>query len=255
MATLAVGLIETGAVEGSAVAAAFRGTAAVAPGPTGFSTTTAGVASRCACSVAALAGTASGRSAAAGAARVRFIPGFVPSLQQLGLPNDLSKLTTFHQGMVLVTGPSGCGKSTTLASLVNIINEERNDHILTIEDPVEYLHASKRCLVNQRHAGRHTASFARALRGALREDPDVIVIGELRDLETISLAMTAAETGHLVLSTLHTNSAVQTITRIIDIFPERQQPQVRAQLSLVLQAVISQQLLPKADGRGRTLAT
>ena len=150
--------------------------------------------------------------------------------------------------MVLVTGPAGCGKSSTLAALVNLVNEEREEHILTIEDPIEYLHPSKRCLVNQRHAGRHTASFARALRGALREDPDVIVIGELRDLETISLAMTAAETGHLVLATLHTKDAIRTVNRMIGAFPSNQQDQVRTMLSESLRAVISQRLVPTADG-------
>ncbi|MBW1885237.1 MAG: Flp pilus assembly complex ATPase component TadA, partial [Deltaproteobacteria bacterium] len=142
----------------------------------------------------------------------RAIPADPPTLDQLGLPSALAKHTNYHQGMVLITGPAGCGKSSTMAALVNLINEERDEHILTIEDPIEYVHPSKRCLVNQRHAGRDTASFARALRGALREDPDVIVIGELRDLETISLAMTAAETGHFVLATLHTSNAVRTIS-------------------------------------------
>lgn len=184
----------------------------------------------------------------------RFIPGFIPSLSQLGLPSDLSRVTTFHQGLVLVTGPAGCGKSTTLASLVNIINEERNDHVLTIEDPVEYLHTSKRCLVNQREVKRHTGSFARALRAALREDPDVIVIGELRDLETISLAITAAETGHLVLGTLHTGSAIRTINRLVGAFPPEEQPQIRTMISESLRAVISQRLVARADGQGRVPA-
>jgi twitching motility protein PilT len=184
----------------------------------------------------------------------RFIPGFIPSLSQLGLPSDLSRVTTFHQGLVLVTGPAGCGKSTTLASLVNIINEERNDHVLTIEDPVEYLHTSKRCLVNQREVKRHTQSFARALRAALREDPDVIVIGELRDLETISLAITAAETGHLVLGTLHTGSAIRTINRLVGAFPPEEQPQIRTMISESLRAVISQRLVERTDGQGRVPA-
>jgi twitching motility protein PilT len=152
--------------------------------------------------------------------------------------------------MVLITGPSACGKSSTMAALVNLINEERAEHILTIEDPIEYLHASKRCVVNQRNVKRHTESFARALRAALREDPDVIVIGELRDRETISLAMTAAETGHLVLATLHTDNAVRTVNRIIGSFPPAQQDQVRAMISESLRAVISQRLLPRADARG-----
>jgi len=173
-----------------------------------------------------------------------------PTLSDLNLPNALAKFTNFHQGMVLVTGPSACGKSSTMAALVNLINEERTEHLLTIEDPIEYLHPSKQCVVNQRNVRRHTASFARALRAALREDPDVIVIGELRDRETISLAMTAAETGHLVLATLHTDNAVRTVNRIIGSFPPQQQDQVRAMLSESLRAVISQRLLPRADARG-----
>ncbi|MCP5045417.1 MAG: type IV pilus twitching motility protein PilT [bacterium] len=181
----------------------------------------------------------------------RSIPAEPPTLDELGLPNVLAKHTNYHQGMVLVTGPAGCGKSSTMAALVNLINEERDEHILTIEDPIEYVHASKRCLVNQRHAGRHTSSFARALRGALREDPDVIVIGELRDLETISLAMTAAETGHFVLATLHTSNAVRTISRMIGAFPSNQQGQVRTMLSESLRCVISQRLVVAADGSGR----
>jgi len=173
-----------------------------------------------------------------------------PTLEDLNLPNSLAKFTNFHQGMVLVTGPSACGKSSTMAALVNLINEERAEHVLTIEDPIEYLHPSKRCVVNQRNVKRHTESFARALRAALREDPDVIVIGELRDRETISLAMTAAETGHFVLATLHTDNAVRTINRIIGSFPPDQQTQVRAMLSESLRTVISQRLLPRADARG-----
>jgi twitching motility protein PilT len=181
----------------------------------------------------------------------RAIPADPPTLDQLGLPSALAKHTNYHQGMVLITGPAGCGKSSTMAALVNLINEERDEHILTIEDPIEYVHPSKRCLVNQRHAGRHTSSFARALRSALREDPDVIVIGELRDLETISLAMTAAETGHFVLATLHTSSAVRTISRMIGAFPSNQQGQVRTMLSESLRCVISQRLVVAADGSGR----
>jgi twitching motility protein PilT len=181
----------------------------------------------------------------------RSIPEDPPTLESLGLPSALAKHTNYHQGMVLVTGPAGSGKSSTMAALVNLINEERDEHILTIEDPIEYVHPSKRCLVNQRHAGRHTDSFARALRGALREDPDVIVIGELRDLETISLAMTAAETGHFVLATLHTSNAVRTVSRMIGAFPSNQQGQVRTMLSESLRCVISQRLVVAADGSGR----
>jgi twitching motility protein PilT len=184
----------------------------------------------------------------------RYIPPEAPSLEQLGLPSSLARLTNFHQGMVLVTGPAGCGKSSTLAALVNLVNEERREHILTIEDPIEYLHPSKRCLVNQRSVHSHTESFARALRAALREDPDVIVIGELRDLETISLALSAAETGHLVLATLHTNNAIRTLNRIIGAFPADQQGQVRMMISESLRAVISQRLIPRADGKGRVAA-
>ncbi|MCZ6785279.1 MAG: type IV pilus twitching motility protein PilT [Proteobacteria bacterium] len=184
----------------------------------------------------------------------RAIPAEPPTLEQLGLPSALAKFTNFHQGMVLITGPAGCGKSSTMAAMVNLINEERDEHILTVEDPIEYLHPSKRCLVNQRHAGRHTTSFARALRAALREDPDVIVIGELRDLETISLAMTAAETGHFVLATLHTNNSVRTINRMIGAFPSNEQDQVRTMLSESLRAVISQRLVAAKDGSGRVPA-
>ncbi|MCE9571916.1 MAG: PilT/PilU family type 4a pilus ATPase, partial [Deltaproteobacteria bacterium] len=179
-----------------------------------------------------------------------FAPLTPPTLESLGLPQDLARVTTYPQGMVLVTGPAGCGKTSTLAALVDLINEERHDHILTIEDPIEYLHTSKRCFVNQRQVRRHTESFARALRAALREDPDVICIGELRDLETISLAMSAAETGHLVLATLHTNSAIRTINRIVGAFPSSQQGQIRTMLSESLRAVISQRLLPAATGQG-----
>jgi twitching motility protein PilT len=184
----------------------------------------------------------------------RVIPDKPPTLEELGLPDDLKKYTDYHQGMVLITGPAGCGKSATLAALVNYINEQRDEHILTVEDPIEILHPSKNCLVNQRHAGHHTSSFARALRGALREDPDIIVIGELRDLETISLAMTAAETGHFVLATLHTANAVRTVNRMIGAFPSNEQDQVRAMLSESLRAVLSQRLVPTADGKSRVPA-
>ena len=185
---------------------------------------------------------------------LRYIPAKAPSLDDLGLPSSLAKCINFHQGMVLVTGPAGCGKSSTLAALVDLINEERCEHILTIEDPIEYLHPSKRCLVNQRSVHSHTESFARALRAALREDPDVIVVGELRDLETISLALSAAETGHLVLATLHTNNAIRTLNRIIGAFPADQQGQVRMMISESLRVVISQRLIPRADGQGRVAA-
>ena len=184
----------------------------------------------------------------------RVIPPRPPSLTELGLPTSLARLANYHQGMVLLTGPAGCGKSSTLAALVNIINEERDDHIITIEDPIEYIHPSKRCVVNQRQVGPHTGSFARALRGALREDPDVIAIGELRDLETISLALTAAETGHLVLATLHTNNAIRTVNRILGVFPPNQQDQIRTMVSESLRAVVSQRLVPRADGNGRVPA-
>ncbi len=184
----------------------------------------------------------------------RVIPDKPPTLEELGLPDELKKYTDYHQGMVLITGPAGCGKSATLAALVNYINEQRDEHILTVEDPIEILHPSKNCLVNQRHAGHHTSSFARALRGALREDPDIIVIGELRDLETISLAMTAAETGHFVLATLHTANAVRTVNRMIGAFPSNEQDQVRAMLSESLRAVLSQRLVPTADGKSRVPA-
>ena len=184
----------------------------------------------------------------------RVIPDHPPSLAELGLPSTLARLTNYHQGMVLVTGPAGCGKSSTMAAFLNLVNAERSDHILTIEDPIEVLHPSQRCLVNQRQVRRHTETFARALRAALREDPDVIAIGELRDLETISLALTAAETGHFVLATLHTSSTVRTIDRLIGVFPPDQQNQVRTMLSESLRAVVSQRLVRRADGQGRVPA-
>jgi twitching motility protein PilT len=184
----------------------------------------------------------------------RAIPPNPPTLEELGLPATLARFANFHQGMVLLTGPAGCGKSSTLAAMVNIINQDRQDHIITIEDPIEYIHRSQKCVVNQRQTGRHTNSFARALRAALREDPDIIAIGELRDLETISLALTAAETGHLVLGTLHTNNAIRTINRILGVFPPSQQEQIRTMVSESLRAVISQRLVVKADGSGRVPA-
>jgi twitching motility protein PilT len=173
-----------------------------------------------------------------------------PTLQTLNLPASLARLTTFHQGIVLITGPGASGKSSTLAALVHMINEERAEHVVCIEDPIEVLHPSIRCVVNQRQAGRDTASFTRALKAALREDPDVIVIGEMRDRETAQLALTAAETGHLVLATLHTQSAVRTINRVIGEFPPAQQPNVRAMLAESLRAITSQRLLPRKDGVG-----
>jgi twitching motility protein PilT len=184
----------------------------------------------------------------------RLIPYEVRGLAELGLPPVVADLSKIPRGLVLVTGPTGSGKSTTLASMIDRINNERHEHIVTVEDPIEFVHQHRKCLVNQREVYADTHGFAEALRHVLRQDPDVVLIGEMRDLETVASALTVAETGHLVFSTLHTNSAVQTINRIIDIFPAGQQPQVRAQLSLVLQAVISQQLIPRLDGKGRVLA-
>jgi len=181
----------------------------------------------------------------------RPIPLAPPTLEQLGLPNTLAKLTAYHQGLVLVTGPAGCGKSSTMAALINLINEDRPDHIITVEDPIEFVHRSKSCVVNQRQVRKHTGTFASALRAALREDPDVIAIGELRDLETISLAITAAETGHLVLGTLHTNDAARTINRVLDAYPSEQQSQIRAMISESLRAIVSQKLVPAIDGNRR----
>ncbi len=184
----------------------------------------------------------------------RAIPPEPPTLEALGLPATLSRFCNYHQGMVLLTGPAGCGKSSTMAALLHIINQDRKDHIVTIEDPIEYIHRSRQCVVNQRQVGRHTGSFARALRATLREDPDVIGLGELRDLETISLALTAAETGHLVLATLHTSNAIRTINRILGVFPAAQQDQIRTMLAESLRAVVSQRLVHRADGTGRVPA-
>ena len=182
------------------------------------------------------------------------IPTEPPLLSDLGLPNAAAKLVNHSNGIVLITGPSGSGKTSTMAALVNLINEERTDHVLSIEDPIEYLHPSKRCIVNQRQVQRDTRTFSNALNSALREDPDVICIGELRDLETISLALSAAETGHLVIGTLHTQGAIRTVNRIVGAYPSAQQAQVRTMLSESLRAVISQKLVVRADGAGMALA-
>src|SRR5919199_4098815 len=184
----------------------------------------------------------------------RLIPAELKSLEDLGMPPALRDLADKPRGLVLVTGPTGSGKSTTLAAVIDEINSTRADHILTIEDPIEFLHRHKRCVVNQREIGPDATSFAEALRAALRQDPDVILLGEMRDLETISTALTAAETGHLVFATLHTQSAPTTIDRIIDAFPAAQQEQVRVQLSVTLEGVVTQALLPTADGSGRVPA-
>ena len=192
------------------------------------------------------------RGAVAGAFRA--IPYKIKTFEELNLPKTLVKLARKPRGLILVTGPTGSGKSTTLASIIDFINSERNEHIVTIEDPIEYLHPHKGCLVNQREVGADTDSFKTALKYILRQDPDVVLIGELRDLETIEAALTVAETGHLAFATLHTNSAVQTMNRIIDVFPPYQQAQVRAQLSFVLEGVMCQALLPRANGPGRVMS-
>ncbi|PLX83440.1 MAG: type IV pili twitching motility protein PilT [Desulfuromonas sp.] len=192
------------------------------------------------------------RGALAGA--FRLIPYKFLSFEELGLPHVVKNMSKRPNGLILVTGPTGSGKSTTLASIIDYINDQRHDHIITIEDPIEYLHPHKKCVVNQREVGADTQSFKKALKYILRQDPDVVLLGELRDLETIEAALTIAETGHLCFATLHTNSCVQTINRIVDVFPPHQQTQVRTQLSFVLEGVLSQTLLPRADGRGRALA-
>jgi len=188
------------------------------------------------------------------AAAIRHVPFGIRSMDDLGLANSVQKLADLPKGLVLVTGATGSGKSTTLAALVDRINTEQEVHIITVEDPIEYVHQHKKAIVNQREVGSDTKSFGTALKYVLREDPDVILVGEMRDLETIQAALTSAETGHLVLATLHTSDAVQTINRIIDVFPSHQQDQVRVQLSFVLQAIIAQQLIPRKDGVGRILA-
>lgn len=188
------------------------------------------------------------------AAAFRLIPRRIPSIRELGLPLILEELILKPRGLILVTGPTGSGKSTTLAAMIDHLNNTESRHVITIEDPIEYMHTHKKCIINQREVGQDTHSFAKALRSSLREDPDVILVGEMRDLETIATAITAAETGHLVLATLHTNNAAETVDRIIDIFPAEQQGQIRVQLSNNIVAVVSQQLLPRATGRGRVAA-
>ncbi len=188
------------------------------------------------------------------AAVFRIIPFEIKGFQQLNLPPVVSKLCEKPRGLILVTGPTGSGKSTTLAAMLDKINGERHEHIITIEDPIEFVHSHKNCLVNQREVHADTKGFSEALRSALREDPDVVLIGEMRDLETIESALRIAETGHLTFGTLHTNSAASTINRIIDVFPSHQQPQIRAQLSMVLEGILCQALLPKTGGTGRVMA-
>jgi twitching motility protein PilT len=188
------------------------------------------------------------------ACAIRFVETNIPTPEQLGIPTSVVELTNKKRGLVLVTGPTGSGKSTTLASLIDVINSNHSSHVITLEDPIEYLHNHKKAIVNQREIGIDTLSYANALRSAMREDPDVILVGEMRDFDTISIAITAAETGHLVFSTLHTTGAANTIDRMIDVFPPHQQQQIRIQLSSILESVISQQLIPKADGKGRIAA-
>jgi twitching motility protein PilT len=185
---------------------------------------------------------------------VRQIPFAIKTFEQLGLPGSIAKMAEKPRGLVLVTGPTGSGKSTTLAAMIDKINRERKGHIITVEDPIEFIHKHQGCIINQREVGSDTKSFANALKYALREDPDTILVGEMRDLETIQAALTIAETGHLAFATLHTNSAAEAINRIIDVFPSHQQSQVRAQLAFVLEGIVTQTLLPKAQGRGRVMA-
>ena len=188
-------------------------------------------------------------------AAIRILNNHIPTFDELGLPPQVQKLTEFSQGIVLVTGETGAGKSTTLACLLDKINHSQSKHIITLEDPIEYIYTPDQCIINQREVGQDTRSFADGLKSILREDPDVILIGELRTIETIETALIAAETGHLVFATLHTNSAADTVDRIVDVFPAEQQHQIRMQLSMCLQAVVCQQLLPHLSGRGRVLAT
>jgi len=184
----------------------------------------------------------------------RLISSDIPKFEELGLPQAIRQIVDMNSGLVLVTGPTGCGKSTTLASIINEINQKYPKHIITIEDPIEYIHKPARSVINQREVGAHCKSFAQALRSSLRESPDVILVGEMRDLETISLAITAAETGHLVLSTVHTSGAAKTISRIVDVFPSDQQNQIKAQLAEILKAIIWQRLVKTADGKSQTPA-
>lgn len=187
-------------------------------------------------------------------AAIRLLNEHIPDMSELGLPRAVQEFPGYSQGLVLITGETGSGKSTTLAAVLNEINKTQSKHILTLEDPVEYVYTPDRCVINQREVGKDTRSFAAGLRAALREDPDVILVGEMRDLETIETALTAAETGHLVFGTVHTNSAADSIDRVVDVFPADRQQQIRLQLSMTLKAVLSQQLLPKASGTGRVLA-
>lgn len=194
------------------------------------------------------------RQQGAYSAAIRLLNDHIPQLGELGLPPVAEEFCGYNQGLVLITGETGSGKSTTLAAILERINQTKSLHILTLEDPVEYVYTPARCIINQREIGRDTGSFSAGLRAALREDPDVILVGEMRDLDTIQVALTAAETGHLVFGTVHTNSAADSIDRIVDVFPAERQQQIRLQLSMTLKAVLSQQLLPRADGPGRVLA-